>query len=143
MTLNNFSRNKIITYEKIIKTILCDDDVNLNQTLITDMAFHMSEIANDKTLVHKLVEKKINYLIENTLLNTIAQINCIPNYEVRDDLDSRIGLKLSRGERDVIQSLLNEPINSKLFYEISLKNNNNNEEDDQTPRNVCVRFCSP
>ena len=155
MTSNDFSKTKIINYEKVIKAALYnynnnnnnnnddddDDDGNnnkFNKTLISDMAFHMSEIANDKKLVNKYIEKKLNYLITNTMQNTISRVNLIPDYE-KPDLNSRIGLKLSQIEREIIQTILNETINLNLFYEISLKSSNN----DQTTRNICVHFCSP
>ena len=149
MNINNYSRNKIIYYEKIVKNILKIKN-NLNNSnndiLITDIAFCMSDIANDKVIVNNKIEKKFNYLIKNTIVQSIHQINQISSYKKKEfcnnynESNNRIGLKLSKIETEIIQDILRDLINFDLFYEMCLKCNNNNNN--QT-RNICVRFCPP
>ena len=152
MTTNCYSRNKIINYEKFIKMVLFNrknNDNNFNEDLITNIAFHMSEIANDQILVNKYIEKKIKSLIVNTMLQTIDQITPVSEYEKKEFSDnnsnySRVGLKLSQIEKELIQHKLQDSINSNLFYEICLKcNDDNGNSNNKTTRNICVHFCLP
>ena len=129
-TNNNYSRNKVVYYEKFIKNLLCNNEANINNSLITDIAFNISEIANDKALVNKYIEKKLNFLIKNTIQQSIHEIKIIPDYEKNNF--SRIGLKLpSQTEKEVIQTILGEEIKSSSFYEICLNT-----------RNFCAHFCT-
>ena len=157
-TSNIYSRNRTVNYEKIINSILCNNNNNsnrnsvndsykttFNKALITDVAFNMAEIASDKTLVNKYIENNLNYLIKNTMQKTISQIKLIPDYRKKElgncnSEYSRIGLKVSQSDKEIIENILQDSIDYNSFYEIYL-NNNNNINNNKT-RNICVHFCS-
>ena len=156
INISNYSKNKTINYEKSIKAILFNDNNNKsnnnNNNLLTDIAFAMSEIANDKILVNKYIEKKMNYLIKNTIYQMVQQINPISNYKFNKN--SQIGIKLSAIEKEIIEkNILNNVINFNIFYEIYLKGINNNNDDDNddddgnnnnniNKRKFCIHFCN-
>ena len=157
LKINNYSRNKITNYEKYIKTTLYGKDIEKDKNrvgvgpdpLIKDMARQMSEIASDKRMVNKYLEKKLKYLIKRTIRETMLRVKLISDYEKTDKNEfqnSRIGLKLSPIEKVLIQDhILREGfLTPGYFYEISLKNQNHNKEElngeERPTRNFCVHF---
>lgn len=122
------------------KTFNNNNKKQYNDTLITDIAFEISEIASNTNLVNKYIENKMKYMITNTIRNSINQIKLIPDYEKKDLLNSQIGLKLTPIDIEIIEKYILQQNSidfySPNFYEIYLKYNNNNQT-----RNICVHFC--
>ena len=158
MLTGKYSKNKVTTCEKNLIKILSNNDNSKSKTrnnnnnnnnnlynnniLITDIAFNISEIGNDNNLIYKYIEKKLKYMIKETIKNVVYQIELISDYE-KKDLNSKIGLKLTLIEKESLEEILNDVINlySKSFYEIKLKyNNNNNNNNNFTTRNFCTHL---
>ena len=152
-----YSKTKTTSYEKKLIKILSEDNGNddddkniikirkkrnckrMNDNLLGDIAFEMSNISSDELLVSKYIKRKMKYMIRNTICNSIDKLELVPDYE-KKDLNSNIGLKLSLLDEKILEDITGNKIekdNSKKFYEMVLKYNNNDKK-----RKFCVHLCS-
>ena len=145
-----YSKNKQVSYEKKLKKILETDNNNkmkikkkeiieTNDKIIKNIAFEMSNISNDKLSIYKYIEKPINYIINNTIRNSINKMKLIPDFEKRD-INFNIGLKLSLFEKKILQDIIGKDIEKwdfNKFYEIYFNNFFNNEK----MTKFCTHLC--
>lgn len=145
-----YSKNKQVSYEKKLKKILETDNNNkmkikkkeiieTNDKIIKNIAFEMSNISNDKLSIYKYIEKPINYIINNTIRNSINKMELIPDFEKRD-INFNIGLKLSLFEKKILQDIIGKDIEKwdfNKFYEIYFNNFFNNEK----MTKFCTHLC--
>ena len=104
-----YSKTKTTSYEKKFIKILLDNDGNydddedddndednrnknaiirkkrkrqkLNDYIVGEIALEMSNISSDESLVHKFIKKKMDFMIRNTIHNSIDKLELIPDYE--------------------------------------------------------------
>ena len=53
----------------------------LNDYIVGEIALEMSNISSDESLVSKFIKKKMDFMIRNTIRNSIDKLELIPDYE--------------------------------------------------------------